>query len=81
LSTSYDAEQGLGGSMEMRNFPNTGSMSNSSSFHSTHGNGKFGNGSGNTIREVPRGEINDRFKTIVTKSVDFLINVGMYIIL
>lgn len=79
LSTSYDAEQTLGGSLEMQGFTYSGSNPISSSFHNSVCNGKYGGGNGliSAIREVPRGEINDRFKTVIVKSVDFLINVGM----
>lgn len=79
LSTSYDAEQTIDGSLEVQGVTNSGSNPISSSFQSSIGNGKYcaGNGLLSAIREVPRGEINDRFKTVIVKSVDFLINVGM----
>lgn len=82
LSTSYDAEQTLGGSLELQGFTNCGSNPVKSSFQSSACNGKYGGGNGliSAIREVPRGEINDRFKTVIANSVDFLINVGMLII-
>jgi hypothetical protein len=79
LSTSYDAEQTLGVSSEMQGFTNSGSNPFNTSFQSSFVNGKYGGGNGtlSTTKEVPRGEINDRFKTVIIKSVDFLINTGM----
>ena len=81
LSVSYDAEQSIDGSMEMQGSTNSGSNLVSSSFQSSLGSAKFGGGNGlaSAVREIPRGEINDRFRTVIVKSVDFLINVGMYI--
>jgi hypothetical protein len=81
LSVSYDAEQNIDGSMEMQGSTNSGSNPVSSSFQSSLGSAKFvgGNGLASAVREIPRGEINDRFRTVIVKSVDFLINVGMYI--
>ncbi|XP_069691772.1 lysosomal-trafficking regulator isoform X2 [Periplaneta americana] len=72
LTTSYDAEQTLGANLEMRGFTNSGSNPGSPGFQ----NCKPGNGNSsiNTVREVPRGEINERFKTVIVKSVDFLVN-------
>jgi len=81
LSVSYDAEQSIDGSLEMQGSTNSGSNPVSSSFQSSLGSAKFGGGNGlaSAVREIPRGEINDRFRTVIVKSVDFLINVGMYI--
>jgi hypothetical protein len=78
LSTGYDAEQALDGSLEMQGLTNSGSNPISNSCQSSL-NGKTGGGDrlAGTMKEVPRGEINDRFKTVIIKSVDFLINVGM----
>jgi hypothetical protein len=79
LSTGYDAEQTLDGSLEMQGLTNSGSNPINNSCQSSLGNGKAGGGDrlASTIKEVPRGELNDRFKTVIIKSVDFLINVGM----
>jgi len=81
LSVSYDAEQSIDGSLEMQGSTNSGSNPVNSSFQSSLGSAKFsgGNGLASAVREIPRGEINDRFRTVIVKSVDFLINVGMYI--
>jgi hypothetical protein len=79
LSTNYDAEQTLGESLEMQGFTNSGPNPMNSSYQNSFVNVKCGgsNGLGSMIRDVPRGDINDRFKTVILKSVDFLINVGM----
>jgi hypothetical protein len=79
LSVNYDAEQSIDGSLEMQGLTNSGPNPVSSSFQSSLGNAKFGGGNGlaSAVREIPRGEINDRFRTVIVKSVDFLINVGM----
>lgn len=81
LSVSYEAEQSIDGSLEMQGSTNSGSNPVNSSFQSSLGSAKFGGGNGlaSAVREIPRGEINDRFRTVIVKSVDFLINVGMCI--
>jgi hypothetical protein len=79
LSVSYDAEQSIDGSLEVQGLTNSGPNPVSFSFQSSVGSAKFGNGLASAVRDIPRGEINDRFRTVIVKSVDFLINVGMYI--
>lgn len=75
---NYDAEQSLDGSLEMQSLTNSGPNPVSSSFQSSLGSAKLGGGNGlaSVLREIPRGEISDRFRTVIVKSVDFLINIG-----
>ena len=78
LSVSYDAEQSLDGSLEMQGLTNSGPNPGCSTSQNSHASAKFGGGNGlaGGVREIPRGEVNDRFRTVIVKSVDFLINSG-----
>ncbi|GFG30500.1 hypothetical protein Cfor_08123, partial [Coptotermes formosanus] len=65
------------GFLEMQSLTNSGPNPVSSSFQSSLGSAKLGGGNGlaSVLREIPRGEISDRFRTVIVKSVDFLINI------